>query len=75
MTVLLEPRALKRGYFNPEGVRRLLDKHFRKRRNHSGGIGRLLIFELWHHNLLARIRTTDWRAEPSRVTSAAGNLG
>jgi asparagine synthetase B (glutamine-hydrolysing) len=73
MMVLLEPRALRRGYFNPEGVRRLLDQHFRERRDHFGGIWRLLIFELWLRNLLARIRTTGWGAEPYRVTSAAGN--
>jgi asparagine synthase (glutamine-hydrolysing) len=74
MTVLLEPRTLERGYFNPEGVRRLLDEHFRKHRDHFGGIWRLLIFELWHRNLLERIRATDWGAEPYRVTSAAGDL-
>jgi len=74
MTVLLEPRTLRRGYFNPEGVWRLLDEHFRKRRDHSGGIWHWLIFELWHRNFLERIRTTDWGSEPYRVTSAAGNL-
>ncbi len=52
MTVLLEPRTLQRGYFNPGSVRRLLDEHFRRRRNHSGRIWRLLIFELWHRNFL-----------------------
>jgi hypothetical protein len=75
MTVLLGPRTLERVYSNPEGVRRLLDEHSRERRDHSGGIWRLLIFALWHRNLLKRIRTTDWGAEPYRVTSAAGNLG
>ena len=75
MTVLLEPRTLQRGYFNPEGIRRLLDEHFRGRRDHSGRIWRLLIFELWHRNFLERIRTTEWGAEPYRVNSAAGNLG
>src|ERR1700685_3008176 len=29
MSVLLEPRTLQRGYFDPEGVRNLLDEHFR----------------------------------------------
>src|SRR5258706_5527761 len=42
MTVLLEPRTLQRGYFHAEGVRRLLDEHFRQRRNHSDAIWRLL---------------------------------
>jgi len=75
MTVLLEPRTLQRGYFNPESVRRLLDEHFRGRRDHAHEIWRLLIFELWHRNFLEKIRTTEWGAKPYSVTSAAGNLG
>jgi asparagine synthase (glutamine-hydrolysing) len=75
MSALLEPRTLQRGYFNAEGVKRLLDEHFRERRDHSGEIWRLLIFELWHRNFLEKIRTADWGAEPYRVTSVAGNLG
>jgi asparagine synthase (glutamine-hydrolysing) len=75
MTVLLEPRTLQRGYFNPQGIRRLLDEHFRGRRDHSSRIWRLLIFELWHRNFLERIRPTERGAEPYRVPSAAGDLG
>jgi asparagine synthase (glutamine-hydrolysing) len=52
LTVLLDPRTLQRGYFDPAGVRRLLDEHFSGRRNSSGHIWRLLIFELWHRNFL-----------------------
>jgi asparagine synthase (glutamine-hydrolysing) len=74
MSVLLEPRTLQRGYFKPEGVRRLLDEHFRERRDHSDGIWRLLIFELWHRNFLEKIPTTDRDANPYRVTTAAENL-
>ena len=37
MTVLLEPRTLQRGYFNPEGVQKLLHEHFRERRDYSAG--------------------------------------
>jgi asparagine synthase (glutamine-hydrolysing) len=75
LSVLLEPRSLQRGYFNPQGIRRLLDEHFRGYRDHSAGIWRLLILELWHRNFLEKIRSTDWGAEPYGVTSAAGNLG
>ena len=75
LSVLLEPRTLQRGYFNAGGVRRLLDEHFRGRRDHSGEIWRLLIFELWHRNFLEKIRMAEWGAEPYRVTSGAGNLG
>jgi asparagine synthase (glutamine-hydrolysing) len=75
MTVLLEPRTLQRGYFHPEGIRRLLDEHFSQRRNYSDAIWRLLIFELWHRNYLEKIRTAEWGSEPYRVTSAVGNVG
>jgi asparagine synthase (glutamine-hydrolysing) len=51
-TVLLEPRTLQRGYFNPQGVRRLLDEHFIEQRDHSATIWRLLMFELWHRNFM-----------------------
>jgi asparagine synthase (glutamine-hydrolysing) len=52
LSVLLEPRSLQRGYLNPPGVRRLLDEHFQKRRDHSARIWRLLMFEMWHRNFL-----------------------
>jgi asparagine synthase (glutamine-hydrolysing) len=52
LTILPEPRTLQRGYFNPRGVRRLLDEHFRGRRDHSARIWRLLMFELWQRNFL-----------------------
>ena len=55
LTVLLEPKTMQRGYFNPVGVRQLLNEHFRGRRDHSGRIWRLLVFELWHRNYLERI--------------------
>jgi asparagine synthase (glutamine-hydrolysing) len=59
LTVLLDPRTLQRGYFEPRGIRQLLDEHFRGRRNHSGRIWRLLMFELWHRNYLERIPAID----------------
>jgi asparagine synthase (glutamine-hydrolysing) len=54
LTVLLEPRSLQRGYFDERGIRQLLDDHFRGRRNYSGRIWRLLVFELWHRNFLEK---------------------
>lgn len=50
--LLLEPRTQQRGYFNPESIRHLLDEHFQGRRDHSGKIWLLLVFELWHRNFL-----------------------
>ncbi len=54
--ILLEPRSLARGYFNPLGVRTMLEEHWRGRRDHSGSLWILLIFELWHRNYLDSVR-------------------
>ena len=59
--LLLESRSLQRGYFRAQAVRQLLDEHFRGRRNHSGRLWLLLMFELWHRNFLE----TAERDEPS----------
>jgi asparagine synthase (glutamine-hydrolysing) len=75
MTILLDCRTLQRGYFEAPAVRQILDEHFRGRRNHSGQIWRLLIFELWHRNYLERIRVTEANSEPYRLTQVAGTLG
>jgi asparagine synthase (glutamine-hydrolysing) len=53
LPILLEPRTLGRGYFNPKGIRGLLEEHRRGRRDHSAQIWMLLMFELWHRNFLA----------------------
>jgi asparagine synthase (glutamine-hydrolysing) len=58
MTVLLDPRTEQRGYFDPAGVRRILDEHFSGRRDRSSAIWRLLMFELWHRNFLEQIERT-----------------
>jgi asparagine synthase (glutamine-hydrolysing) len=58
--LLLEPRTIQRGYFDPRTVSTLLEEHFRGRRNHSSKLWRLLAFELWHRNFL--------EASPSHVS-------
>jgi asparagine synthase (glutamine-hydrolysing) len=52
LSILLEPRSLQRGYFDGKGVRDLLDEHWRGRRDRSGEIWLMLMFELWHRNFL-----------------------
>ncbi len=54
--ILLEPRSVERGYFNPSGVRKLLEEHWRGRRDNSGSLWILLMFELWHRNFLDSVR-------------------
>jgi asparagine synthase (glutamine-hydrolysing) len=55
--ILLEPRTLQRGYFRADGIRSLLDEHFRGRRDHSFVLWMLLVFELWHRNFLEKRRS------------------
>ena len=46
--VLLDPRALSRGYFRPEAVTQLLDDHQAGNFDHSHRLWALLVLELWH---------------------------
>jgi asparagine synthase (glutamine-hydrolysing) len=54
LMILLEPRTLERGYFAPDGVRRLMDNHLLRGRTMTGPLWRLLMFELWHRNFLEK---------------------
>jgi len=58
-TILLEPRSLQRGYFQPGSVRSILEEHFRGKRDYSGVLWMLLIFELWHRNFLDKRGTRE----------------
>jgi asparagine synthase (glutamine-hydrolysing) len=75
ISVLLDPETLQRGYFEPRGVQQLLDEHFRGRRDHSGRIWRLLMFELWHRNYLTSLRRDDAQGETFRVMPTTGSVG
>ena len=74
--VLLEPRALQRGYFRPRAIRKLVEEHLRGRRDRSGLLWRLLVFELWHRNFLesrsARSETAHEYAPPLAQGTDAG---
>jgi asparagine synthase (glutamine-hydrolysing) len=54
LMVLIEPRTLQRGYFEPTGLRKLMDDHLQRGRIQSGRLWRLLMFELWHRNFLEK---------------------
>jgi asparagine synthase (glutamine-hydrolysing) len=69
VTTLTEPRTMQRGYFDAKGVRRMLDEHFRGRRDHSPRIWRLLMAELWHRNFMEALPA---RA-PQPVASSVGD--
>ena len=52
--VLLDPRSLNRGYFNPESVTQLVHEHTDGRWDHSYRLWSLLCFETWHRMFLDR---------------------
>jgi len=57
MLDLLSARGLgRRGYFNLETVGRWLSEHLGGRANHSHRLWALMVFELWHQQVLDRIR-------------------
>ncbi len=49
---LLDPAALRRGYFAPEAVRQLVEDHVAARADHGYRLWALLMFELWHRRFL-----------------------
>lgn len=52
--LILGDRALARGYFQPEAVRRILDDHLNDRRNHRFLIWSLACFEWWNRLFVDR---------------------
>jgi asparagine synthase (glutamine-hydrolysing) len=50
--VVLSPRALARGYFRPEAVRRLVRENAEGVRDHTDRLWSLLWLELWHREFL-----------------------
>ncbi|MGA8813586.1 MAG: asparagine synthase (glutamine-hydrolyzing), partial [Candidatus Sulfotelmatobacter sp.] len=74
VTVLLDPLSVQRGYLNAQAVRKLLDEHFRQRRNHAGRIWRLLMFELWHRNYLERLPALDPVASSTNAVPLSGGI-
>jgi asparagine synthase (glutamine-hydrolysing) len=86
LTILLEPRTLERGYFVPDGVRRLMDNHLLRGRTMTGPLWRLLMFELWHRNFLEKyirpaglttlsIVADSRRKAPSPAPALASSMG
>jgi asparagine synthase (glutamine-hydrolysing) len=72
VSVLLDSSTFQRGYFNPQGVRRLLDEHFQGRRDHSARIWRFLMFELWQRNFLAKVGTVNAGVHADRAPALRG---
>lgn len=64
--ILLDPRTLQRGYFDPDAVRGIVEGHLSGKRNYPGVIWQLLVFELWQRNFLEQmpgaVRPQVWDA-------------
>jgi asparagine synthase (glutamine-hydrolysing) len=54
LMILVDSRTLQRGYFDPSGIRRLMNDHLYGGREFSARLWRLLMFELWHRNFLEK---------------------
>lgn len=50
--VLLDAKALDRGWFNPVAVRQLVEEHSSEQWDHSYRLWNLLVFELWNQTYL-----------------------
>jgi asparagine synthase (glutamine-hydrolysing) len=50
--LLLSPRSLKRGYFQPEALRQIVDEHLEGREDRSFAVWALLWLELWHQEFM-----------------------
>jgi asparagine synthase (glutamine-hydrolysing) len=50
--LLLSPRSLKRGYFQPEALRQVVDRHLEGREDRSFELWALLWLELWHQEFM-----------------------
>jgi asparagine synthase (glutamine-hydrolysing) len=64
--ILLSPRAINRGYFRADTVRRILDEHVRERMSWHYLLWTLLMLELWHRTYV------DGDGELSRQRAAVG---
>jgi asparagine synthase (glutamine-hydrolysing) len=71
--ILLDPAALSRGYFRPQAVASLLDRHVCGEEDNSRGIWNLLVFELWHQRFVDSPRRAQ--SGPASAADTAGAHG
>ena len=67
-SLLLEPRSMNRGFFNPAAVKQLFREHRAYYRDHYDRIWRLLNLELWHRVCIEG-DSHDWANETSEAKS------
>jgi asparagine synthase (glutamine-hydrolysing) len=69
--MLLSPRTLERGFFQPEAVKKLFAEHRAHRRDHGNRIWRLLNLELWMRVFLDRDYALVTRSEGNSIRHTA----
>jgi asparagine synthase (glutamine-hydrolysing) len=74
LNILLEPRTLQRGYFEPQAIRAVMEEHVTGRRDRAGVLWMLLVFELWHRNFLEARRTPGQESTPEFSTTSQNVL-
>lgn len=73
--ILLDPRAIRRGYFDRSKIERMIAQHRRGEWNHGNALWSLIVLEMWHQTFLdgAAVPSTspikEWR--PVRATASA----
>lgn len=69
---LLSPANLKkRGYFQPEGVKRLIDEHLQGWRDHSLFLWALAVLEVWHQLYIDRSDLPPYAPGPGHICDKA----
>ena len=53
--ILLDKKTLLRGYFSPEGIKKLVDLHMSGKKNYATELGLLVTFELWHREFIDNV--------------------
>jgi asparagine synthase (glutamine-hydrolysing) len=69
--VLLDPRCLERGLFDPQAVRAVIDRHNNDRANHTFLILALMIFETGQRDLIDGEPVPDYGEAPSPLPSVS----
>jgi len=69
LSILLDSRTLQRGYFDPSGVKRLINSFFQGRTDDCLEIWRLMMLELWFRNFHGKLTVNH--AQPTANTLAS----
>ena len=68
--IVLSDRAIARGYFNPDFIRELIDRHRRGVWDHAADIHMLAVLELWHREYIDPL-TAQHSEAPKQQASPA----